>query len=72
MQVNINEKIYSVPDNEHEKLRKLWKEFGKAEIPASEISDAEVKSLVGKGLIEQLPNGNGKLTTDGDLIASMK
>lgn len=72
MQVSINETVYSVPDNEHEKLRKLRKEFGTAEIPASEISDVEGMSLVGKGLIEQLPSGNGKLTTDGDLIASTK
>ena len=53
-------------------MRKLRKEFGKAEIPVSELSDADGKSLVGKGLVEQLPSGNGKLTADGDLIASMK
>lgn len=72
MQVSINETVYSVPDNEHEKLRKLRKEFGKAEILVSELSDADGKSLVGKGLVEQLPSGNGKLTTDGVLIASTK
>ena len=72
MQVSINETVYSVPDNEHEKLRKLRKEFGKAVIPASEISDVEGVSLIGKGLFEQLASGDGRLTTDGDLIASMK